>query len=68
MSKVLIIFVWAAIFLWLLTECTSLITQPNTMCNLLGGALLVIVFGVSYKTRCFTRFLNCKIKKKNEKV
>lgn len=40
MSKVLVIFLWVAIVLWLLTVSTNLITQPDTMCNLFGGALL----------------------------
>jgi len=68
MSKVLVIFLWVAIVLWLLTVSTNLITQPDTMCNLFGGALLVVIFQVSYETRCFTRFLNWKRRNKNENV
>lgn len=49
--------------MFLISMCLDMISEPNTIENILGLIIGYVVIFVSIKTRCFT---NIKFKKKNE--
>ena len=57
------ILIWFITFMFLISMCLDIISEPNTIENILGLIIGYVVIFVSIKTRCFT---NIKFKKKNE--
>ena len=63
MNKVIKIAVWLVLIIWGINQSFNMISQANTVENVVGFFLLVLIFLVSYKTKCFT---SIKMKKKND--
>lgn len=63
MNKVVKIAVWLVLIIWGINQSFNMISQANTVENVVGFFLLVAIVLVSYKTRCFT---SIKMKKKND--
>lgn len=57
------ILIWFITFMFLIGTSLDMISEPNTIENILGLIIGYVVVFVSIKTRCFT---NIKFKKKNE--
>lgn len=57
------ILIWFIIFMFLISMSLDMISEPNTIENIIGLIVGYITIFVSIKTRCFT---NIKFKKKNE--
>lgn len=57
------ILIWFITFMFLISMCLDMISEPNTIENILGLIIGYVVVFVSIKTKCFT---NIKFKKKNE--
>lgn len=64
MNKVIKIAVWLVLIIWGINQSFNMISQANTMENIVGFFLLVLIFLVSYKTKCFTTI---NLKRKHEK-
>lgn len=56
--------IWGVLFLGLSTLFLSMISAPNTIENIIGFILLMLLFIVTVKTKCLT---NLKFKRKHEK-
>lgn len=56
--------IWMVAFILGINLSFEMISQANTMENVVGFFLLVLTFLVSYKTKCFTSIKNEKEKKK----
>lgn len=54
MNKVVKIAVWLVLIIWGINQSFNMISQANTVENVVGFFLLVAIVLVSYKTRCFT--------------
>lgn len=52
--------IWFICFILLLNESLDMISDPNTVENIIGYCLLIIILIISFKTKCLT-----KIKFKN---
>lgn len=63
MNKVIKIAVWLVLIIWGINQSFNMISQANTVENVVGFFLLVAIVLVSYKTKCFT---SIKMKKKND--
>lgn len=63
MNKVIKIAVWLVLIIWGINQSFNMISQANTVENVVGFFLLALIFLVSYKTKCFT---SIKMKKKND--
>jgi hypothetical protein len=57
------ILIWFITFMFLIGMSLDMISEPNTIENIIGLIIGYVVIFVSVKTRCFT---NIKFKKKNE--
>lgn len=55
MNKVIKIAVWLVLIIWGINQSFNMISQANTVENVVGFFLLVAIVLVSYKTRCFTK-------------
>lgn len=55
MKKIIILVVWFVMFMGVSTWSLSMISAPNTVENLLGVAILIVVAYLSFKTECLTR-------------
>lgn len=64
MKKIIILVVWFIVFMGVSTCSLNMISAPNTIENLLGVAILVIVAYLSFKTECLTNLIT---NKKHEK-
>lgn len=56
--------IWGVLFLFLSTTFLSMISAPNTIENIVGFFLLVLLFIITIKTKCLT---NLNFKRKHEK-
>ncbi len=56
--------IWIVAFILGINLSFEMISQANTMENIVGFFLLALIFLVSYKTKCFT---SIKMKKKRKK-
>lgn len=56
--------IWGVLFLLLSTTFLSMISAPNTIENIVGFFLLVLLFIITIKTKCLT---NLNFKRKHEK-
>lgn len=63
MNKVIKIAVCLVLIIWGINQSFNMISQANTVENVVGFFLLVAIVLVSYKTKCFT---SIKMKKKND--
>lgn len=54
MNKVIKIAVWLVLIIWGINQSFNMISQANTVENVVGFFLLVAIVLVSCKTRCFT--------------
>lgn len=55
MGKVVVkVAVWFVIFIILITLGLEMISAPNTIENVLGFLLIVVIFYLSIKTKCLT--------------
>lgn len=54
MNKVIKIAVWLVLIIWGINQSFNMISQADTVENVVGFFLLVAIVLVSYKTRCFT--------------
>lgn len=59
--------IWMVAFILGINLSFEMISQANTMENVVGFFLLVLTFLVSYKTKCFTTINLKKKKRKHEK-
>lgn len=57
------ILIWFIIFMFSISICLDMISEPNTIENIIGLIVGYLVIFISIKTKCFT---NIKFKKKNE--
>lgn len=57
------ILIWFITFMFLINMSLDMISEPNTIENIIGLIIGYITIFVSVKTRCF---INIKFKKKNE--
>lgn len=64
MNKVIKIAVWLVLIIWGINQSFNMISQANTVENVVGFFLLVAIVLVSHKTRCFTTI---KFTRKHEK-
>ena len=55
---VLLFVVWVIILLFVINGGLSMITAANTIENIVGIFLMMIMLFVSYKTRCFLNIRN----------
>ena len=62
MKKLSIFILWFVVFMAILTNTFRLMSESNTIKNLIGVIILIGIIVFSIKTECFT-----KIKIKNEK-
>lgn len=58
MGKVLKITAWALSFFFVLDACLNMISAANSIQNICGVFLLVIMIDISVKTKCFTKLKN----------
>lgn len=56
--EVLLFVIWFIVMVFTLNGCLSMITAANTIENIVGIFLMVIILFVSYKTRCFLNIRN----------
>ena len=56
--------IWIVAFILGINLSFEMISQANTMENIIGFFLLVLIFLVSYNTKCFTTI---NLKRKHEK-
>lgn len=66
LSDTLLFVVWVIILLATITGGLSMISAANTIENIIGVFLIVIMFFVSYKTKCFLNIRNLWKKKDEE--
>lgn len=64
--NILKIAVWFIMLMGFINVSFHMMSQANTIENVVGFFLLVLIFLVSYKTKCFTT-INLKKKRKHEK-
>lgn len=64
MNKVIKIAVWLVLIIWGINQSFNMISQADTVENVVGFFLLVAIVLVSCKTRCFTTI---KFTRKHEK-
>ena len=65
MDKVIVkVAVWFVIFIILITLGLEMISVPNTIKNVIGFLMVVIVLYLSIKTKCLTAI---KLERKHEK-
>lgn len=55
--------IWWIIFMYLINICLDMISASNTMENIIGFCILILILFVSYTTKCFTTI---KFKKNEE--
>lgn len=65
MGKVVVkVTVWFVIFIILITLGLEMMSTPNSVENVLGFLLIVVIFYLSIKTKCLTTI---KLERKHEK-
>lgn len=54
MERVIIIVTWFIVFMGVSTFLLDMVSTPNTIENLLGVAIFIVVLYLSFKTKCLT--------------
>lgn len=58
MRTVAVVIVWFVLAMILSTLAFEMISEPSTISNLVGIAILVVTIVISWETRCFTKIIN----------
>lgn len=58
MRTVAVVIIWFVLAMILSTLAFDMISEPSTISNLVGIAILVITIVISWETRCFTKIIN----------
>lgn len=64
MYKILGFVTWVILIMWGTTKAFSMISEANTMENIVGVFFLLFLLIITYKTKCLTTI---KFKKEHEK-